>query len=343
VSFRPYFQNFVKTKPDLGSRLKRSLVHCALIGCGSLALSFALPKLAQAAIVERIVAIVGERAILLTDVRERTLPIMVRIYSTVPEGPQRTAALAQVHEAILGRMVEEELEEQAAQQAGIEVTDVEIDEALARVSAQNDLTVNQILVEAKKSGLTVQAYREELRRQLLQAKMGQLRLTGRIQVTERDLLSAYRRLQAQERMQQPQRTLQLRIPYGHTPQEQAKQKQLAQSLSDRANQGEDMRNLIEQYATSAGSGLSASRAPAQEPKNIQRATMTLEVGETSPPVRQGGDWLILQVIERPPSEIPPFSEVREEVHQQVYVEKMGAARQHWLDSLRRRTHVEVRL
>jgi peptidyl-prolyl cis-trans isomerase SurA len=286
---------------------------------------------------------VGERAILLTDVRERTLPIMVRIYSTVPEGPQRAAALAQVHEAILGRMVDEELEEQAATQAGIEVTAVEIDEALARVSAQNNLTVNQILVEAKKSGLTVQAYREELRRQLLQAKMGQLRLTGRIRVTESDLLSAYRRLQAQERMQQPQRTLQLRIPSGVTREEQTKQKQLAQSLSDRANKGEDLRSLIERYATSAGSGLSNSRAPAQEPQNIQRATMALEVGETSPPIKQGGDWLILQVIERPPSEIPPFAEVREEVHQQVYVEKMGTAREHWLESLRRRTHVEVRL
>lgn len=340
MSFRPLLHPSLKTSR---SRFRRAFAVAALVGCSGLVLSAALPKAAQAAIVERIVAIVGQRAILLTDVRERTLPIMVRIYATVPEGPQRAAALAQVHEAILGRMVDEELEEQAAQQAGIEVTGVEIDEALARVSAQNNLTVNQILAEAKRSGLTVQAYREELRRQLLQAKMGQLRLTGRIRVTERDLKSAYRRLQAQERMQQPQRTLQLRIPYGRTPEEQAKQKQLAQSLSDRANKGEDLRTLIEQYATSAGSGLSNSRAPAQEPQNIQRATMVLDVGETSPPVRQGSDWLILQVIERPPSEIPPFSEVREEVHQQVYVEKMGAARQHWLDSLRRRTHVEVRM
>lgn len=300
------------------------------------------PQLAQAAIVERIVAIVGQRAILLTDVTERALPVLVRIYTTVPEGPQRAAALSQVHDVILTRMVEEELEDQAAQKAGIEVTSVEVDEALARVSVQNNMTVNQILGEARRSGLTVEAYRDELQRQLLQAKMGQLRLTGRIRVTEHDLQSSYRQLQSQERLQQAQRTLRLRIPFGRTKSEQARQKTLAQSLSDRAKQGDDFRELIEQYATSAGSGLSNPMPPAQEPQNIQRASLVLEVGESSIPIRDGSDWLILQIIERPPSSLPPFQEVREEVHQQVYMDKMSAARQHWLDSLRRRTHVEIR-
>lgn len=310
---------------------------------GALALIVTLGGTCHAAIVERIVAVVGQRAILLTDIQERSLPILLRVYSQVPEGPQRAAASSQVYEAILKKMVDEELEETAASKAGVAVTTTEIDEALARVARQNNLTVNQILSEAKRSGMSVEAYREELRRQLLQAKMGQLRLSGRVQVTESDLRAAYKRLQMQERMQVTQRTLRLRVYGGNNEQEQLAQKKLADSLADRAEAGEDFRELIEKYATRAGSGLAAPAPPLQEPKNIQRATMSLEVGEISRPVKDGGDWVIVQVIERPPSELPPYEEVRQEVQQQVYMEKMTTAREHWLEGLRRRTHVDIRL
>lgn len=301
------------------------------------------PAVAEAAIVERIVAVVGEKAILLTDLRERALPILLRVYASVPEGPQRSATISQVYRTVLERMVDEELEDIAAQNAGITVSTDEVDKALARVARQNDLTQNQILVEAKRSGLTVSAYREELRRQLLQAKMSQLRLRGRVSVDQSDTEDAYRRLAIQERMQQVQRTLALRIPMGQTEEDRIAQKKLAEAVSERARRGEDFQALINEYASAAGSGLRPPRAPVQEPKAIQRATVALDVGETSIPIKQGADWVILQVIERPPSELPPLKDVQEEMHQQVYMEKMAEARETWLAGLRRRTHVEIRL
>jgi peptidyl-prolyl cis-trans isomerase SurA len=276
-------------------------------------------------------------------VKERALPILLRVYATVPEGPQRAAAISQIYTTLLERMVDEELEELAAKNSGIVISTEEVNEALARVSAQNKLSVNEVLIEAKRSGLSVANYRDELRRQLLQAKMSQVRLRGRIQVTEKDTDAAYKRLASQERMQLVQRTLQLRIPIGKGEAEQAKQRALAESLSQRARRGEDLQGLIEEHAASSGSGLSAPKAPMQEPKPIQRASLALDVGETSLPVKHGGDWVILQVVERPPSELPPLNDVREEMHQQVYMEKMAEAREHWLKGLRRRTHVEIRL
>lgn len=326
----------------LGRGAPRALALSAALFLPSL-FTLGTPERAEAAIVERIVAIVGEKAILLTDLRERALPLLLRVHATVPAGPQRSATISQVYKNILDRMVEEELEEQAADNSGITVTAQEVDEALARVSAQNRLAINQVLVEAKRSGLSVKSYREELRRQLLQAKMSQLRLRGRVQVTERDIEIAYRDIVMQERLQQTQRTLRLRLPIGTTKDEQEQQRARAESLAERAQKGEDFRALIEEYATSAGSGLAAPLPPEQEPKSIQRASVILDVGQTSPPIKHGNDWVILQIIERPPSQLPPLADVRAEMHQQVYMEKMEAARRHWIEGLRRRTHVEVRL
>lgn len=326
----------------LGHLSPGAIVLSACLSLPTLVLTCA-PERAEAAIVERIVAVVGEKAILLTDLRERALPLLLRVHASVPAGPQRSATISQVYQTVLERMVDEELEELAAENSGVTVSTQEVDEALARVSSQNRIAVNQVLVEAKKSGLSVQGYRDELRRQLLQAKMSQLRLRGRVHVEEKDIDTAYRDIVMQERLQQTQRTLRLRIPVGSTSAEQSRQRALAESLAEKAQNGADFRALIEEHATSAGSGLAAPLPPAQEPKPIQRASLALDVGETSPPIKHGTDWVILQVIERPPSQLPPLNEVRAEMHQQVYMEKMATARQHWLDGLRRRTHVDVRL
>ena len=53
--------------------------------------------------------------------------------------------------------------------------------------------------------------------------------------------------------------------------------------------------------------------------------------------------MIVKLIERQESSLPSFSEATEELNQRVYMEKMNEARRHWLEGLRRTTHVEVRL
>src|SRR5690606_16970369 len=150
------------------------------------------PLPARAAIVERVVAVVGERAILLSDVRERSKAFLLRVYDTVPPGPQRDAAISQIYRAVLNKMVEEELEDTAAARAGVVVPARETDQACARVAAQDGLPPGALIAEAKRSGLSEEQYRQELRRQLLQAKLAILRLQGRIRVTENDLKRAYR-------------------------------------------------------------------------------------------------------------------------------------------------------
>ncbi len=308
---------------------------------GPLALSTVRP--AQAAIVERVVAIVGGDAILLSDLKERSLPYLLRVYSSIPEGPARSANISQLYRMVLNTMIDEELEFKAARKAGVDITEEQIDAAIEQTAAQNGISVNAILVEAKRSGLSVKNYREELRRQLIQRSMMELRLRGRINVTESDLRASYRQIALEERMQQPQRTLALHLPMGRNAAERAKNRALGARLAKRAQQGEDLRTLIDQYSKSSQSGLRPELPPVQEPKEIQRATLALEVGETSVPIQYKDQWLILQVIERPPSQLPSYNEARSQIHERVYMEKITKARQHWLEGLRRRTHVEVRL
>src|SRR5262245_28945799 len=93
----------------------------------ALALAFASAVVAHghqadAVVVERIVAIVGDKPILLSELRTRAKPFLVQILQSVPAGAQQAAAQSQLLKDLLEKMVNEELEAQAAARANITVS-----------------------------------------------------------------------------------------------------------------------------------------------------------------------------------------------------------------------------
>src|SRR6185295_668219 len=82
---------------------------------------------AQAAVVERVVAVIGDRPILLSELRSRAKPFLVEISKKMPPGPQQAAAESQIFKELLEKMIDDELEGQAADKAKVSVTAEEID------------------------------------------------------------------------------------------------------------------------------------------------------------------------------------------------------------------------
>jgi peptidyl-prolyl cis-trans isomerase SurA len=309
----------------------------------ALGLSLALgTSMAHATIVERIVAIVDQTPILLSELQKRARPVLLQVYASTQEGPQRTAAVSQAYAAVLDRIIEEELENTAAARAGVSISASELDEAITRQASMNNITVEQLLAEATRTGLTREEYRQEISRQLLQHKLAAMRPSGRPRVDEADIWGAYQDLVYQERSAQPQRTARIVMPLGDSTEEQAENVARAEQAVLRARAGENFNQLIREYGRLSGSGIQPAVPPASEAKPIERASLALAVGDVSKPIRVGETLVILKVLDRPPSSLPPYEEAREPLYQRVYAEKAGRARKHWLDGLRRRTHVEVR-
>ncbi len=301
---------------------------------------------AEAAVVERVVAIVGERAILLSDVGERARPYATQIHSRFPKGAQRAAQMSQMFRMVLDKMIDEELMRHAASQARLSVTAAEVEESIAKVARQAGLPPEKLILEAVKSGLTEHEYRVEMRRQVLEAKLLNLRVVGRIRITDEDLKAAYRRVVLEERSQLAYRPawIVLRAPRGPAG---SAGRALADRVVTEARAGASFADLARRFSADAGTrdsgGLLGERVPGSLPAEVERAAIALDVGQVSAPVRLGDDLVIVKVVARAESELPSFDEAREELHQRVYVEKMNRARQHWLEGLRKRSHVEVRL
>jgi peptidyl-prolyl cis-trans isomerase SurA len=311
---------------------------------------------AQATVAERVVAVVGEHAILLSDMRNRARPFLLQIEAKAPPGAQQAAAESEMYKQLLGRMVDERVEQQAADKAHITVTSDEIDAGIRNVAGQQGLTVEQLMREATKTGLAPQEYRDEVRRQILEGKLLQLRVRSRVRVTDEDIKSTYSRLQLAERARLNYRLawVVLRVPHGSTPNAVADREDLGARIAATARAGVDSsgnrvefadlaRSFSDDTPTRSAGGDLGTRTPGELAQVIEDEAAKLDVGGVSPPFRYKGDVVVVKMVSRDRSQIPAFDNVRDELLQRAYGEQMDKARKQWLAEMRRGMYVDVRL
>lgn len=313
------------------------ILAAALLGASVGAAAWA-PRESHASIVERVVAIVGERPILLSELKRRAAPFA----RTSAPGAQTQSKL---YAEMLQRMIDEELVQRTAARSQLKVTDEEVEAAVERVAKSNNVSASELLTEIERSGVSAKDYRRELRTQLLDAKVMNLRLQGRIRLTEDDLRAEYERLAAEERQSLPVLLRVIRLSTAGSS--VAAQKRLAQTLSQQAQQGADFAELSRQHstdeATRTAGGQLAAVSPRELPPEIALAVVALNPGQVSAPITSQGSVVVLKLEQRTASSLPPFNTVLPQLEQRVQVKKMENARRTWLDALRKSTHIEVRL
>lgn len=346
-------RNSVSVKQVLRGLLGPACRAGALAGAVFLTAAAIVPRPAEAAIVERIVAVVGERPILLSELRQRARPHLFRIAMSTQNPSQQAAAESEMFRELLTRLIDERLEEQAADKAHLTVTPEEVDNGIRQVAAQARLDPKQLVAEAKRQGLTEQDYRDEIRRQVLEGKLIQLRVRGRVRVTDQDARNAYNNYVRDLAQQSPVdlRILVLSIPPGTSQQTAAARVTLAEELSRRAKAGEDFCQLVLEYSDDPSTkNTCGSRGPvplqALFPE-LQEVARTQKPGETSAPIvfkdPTGQQAVLVVQTVATQGKAPPFEQVQEQMMERAFVEATERQRKQWLQELRRGVYIDVRL
>ena len=315
-----------------------------------------LPLVAQATVAERIVAIVGEHAILLSDMRNRARPFLLQIHQKVPTGAQLAAAESELYKQLIERMVDERVEQQAAERAHLSVTAEEIDSGIRNVATQQGITVERLIEEATKTGLSRQEYRDEVRRQILEGKLLQLRVRSRVRVTEDDVRATYAKLIRAERAKLAYRIawIVLRVPPTASAAARADRQELAERIAATARAGVDSngnrvefaelaQSFSDDTATRLRGGDLGRHKPGDLAQPIEDETHKLEVSGVSAPFVFKNDIVIVKLVARDPSELPSLDDAHDELLQRAYQEQMDRARRQWINELRQGTYVDVRL
>lgn len=297
---------------------------------------------APAAIVERVVAVVGEQPILLTELRQRARPFLIKIYAQVPPNQQKVAE-AEMYKELLQKLVDERVVSMAADKLNVTVATKEVDDAIKLKAADLKVPVADLLAEAAKQGLSEADYREEVRRELLFGKMLETRVRSRVRVTEDDAREYYKKLQVTERKGQNYRVSMIAIALGE---DTKAARMLADKLVKQARSGGDFILLAKQNsvdATRATGGDLGYRSATAFGKQIDDPLLRLDKGEVSEPLLSGDRLLIFKITDRPASQLPPYADVKDVVYSRVRDEMLQKQIKVWLEELKSGVYIDVRL
>jgi peptidyl-prolyl cis-trans isomerase SurA len=312
---------------------------------------------ARATIVERIVAVIGERPVLWTDLLHRAQAGRVQIRMQTHDANVISVQETEMYRELLDRVIDDRLEEQHADRAHITVTADEIDRGIANIATQAQaqqgraVTAAEVLDEVHRRGMTEQDFRDEIRRQILEGKLIELRVRPRVRVTEGDAHAAYQHWVQEVRDQEPVdvRILALRVPPTFTKPQMDARTALAQDIVRRAREGEDFCRLVSQFSDDVSTKDSCGSHGAQPIANllpaIQEAVHSMKAGDVSDPiaVSAGPEEVLVILMPLGQARVPPFDEVKADMTQRALVEGLERARKQWLQELRRNVYIDVRL
>ncbi|NOY93953.1 MAG: hypothetical protein GXP55_22445 [Deltaproteobacteria bacterium] len=290
------------------------------------------PSPSHAEVIERVVAVVNDNAIFLSQVRRRMLPFLPRVFE-LPSQEQRVAALAELRTQVVERLVQEELFRQAASQMHIRVTNSDVDRAVHNVMQQNGLTEEQFWTAVEGQGFTRIQYRTDLRRQLLRLKVLNQRARGRVNITDEDVRRVY-----EQRVGQAHRSVRFHvahaffgIPPGSAP----------QAIADLHAQAEAVRRQADPDSFTDLGWVSQGDLPPV----LEHAVADLTPGQTSPVVRGDTGFHVFRLIERGSSEddVPTYEQLRDEIYRGLLDRAMQHQEETLLDELRRDASVDVRM
>ena len=312
---------------------------------------------ARATIVERVIAVIGERPVLWTELLKRSAASRIQIRTQTRDPNIVGVQEQEMYKELLERMIDDRLVEQQADKARITVTPEEIDRGIANIAAQaqsqqgRPVTVQDVFGEVRHRGMTDQDFRDEIRRQILEGKLIELRVRPRVRVTDQDAVAAYRHWTQETTDQQPieTRILALRIlPQSTRPQYDGRMA-LARELVGRARAGEDFCALVNQYTDDVSTREQCGSHGAQPLGTlipaIQDVVRTMKAGEVSDavPVRIGQDEVLVIVMLVSQPHVPPFEEVKNDMMQRALMEGLERGRKQWLQELRHSVYIDVRL
>jgi len=326
------------------------------IACAFAAAAFGEP-VASASIVERVVAVIGERPVLWTELLRRGAVGRVQIRMQTHDPNVISVQEQEMYKELLERMIDDRLEEQQADKARINTAPEEIDRGIANIAAQAQqqqgraVSVADVLDEVRRRGMTEQEFRDEIRRQIVEGKLVELRVRPRVRVTDQDAHASYQHWVQELREREPVdvRILAVRIPATATKAQVEARSALAQELAQRARAGENFCNLVTQYSDDASTrDTCGSRGPqpiASLMPVIQDAMRGLKVGSVSDPIAvdTGQDQVLVILMPLGEAKVPAFDEVKDEMLQKALLEGLDRARKQWLKELRRNVYINVRL
>jgi peptidyl-prolyl cis-trans isomerase SurA len=303
---------------------------------------------AQARVVEKIAAVVGDDIVLSSEVEEHAGPFMQEI-SAIPNPTQRAARAATLRREILDRLVDERLIIQQATELKLTVSSEDIDRSIEQIKRENGgLTDAQLNAELVKAGQTMASYRQEIKKQIMRYRVLNIAVGSKVTVSDADVQSYYDgHMKSGDHVQVRASHIFVAIPDNADGVTLKAKEKFAHDLLERAKNGEDFAKLAKEFsqdpATRDEGGDLGYFGRDMLPKPIEEMVFNMKIGEVRGPVRADRGFHVIKLVDRRTKEVKPLADVKEELRNQLRQKEMERQTKNYLTELRKKTLVDVRM
>jgi len=257
--------------------------------------------------VDYIVAVVNSEPITNNEVKN----LKLRLEKQLQPGTAAPSAQVLTQQA-LDQLINEKAQLQQARDNGIRIDDTEVDQTELNIARQNQVSKEELYKRIVLEGLSVSAFREQLRTQLMISRLRERDVDNRARISDTDVEQFIQSQQAGKPVASSPVDINLAmiliaVPENSSEQEAAELKLKAQQIVQRAKRGESFATLAQVFSQALDKGANGGemglRAADRYPTLFVDSTQNLNRGEVSDPVRSGAGFHILKVLDKKQSEM----------------------------------------
>ncbi|HZH43146.1 MAG TPA: peptidylprolyl isomerase [Lysobacter sp.] len=246
--------------------------------------------------IDRIVAVVNEDVVLRSELDRAVANILGQYAGRENQLPPREVLERQV----LERLVLLKLQVARAQETGVRVTDPEVDQAIAGIAAQNNVSLDQLREQLAQEGTPFTEFRNSVREEMLIQRLRQRFAQSRISVSDAEVDAALQQQQAGGAQYRLAHIL-VALPENPTPEQVATGQQKIEGIKALLERGEmDFAAAAVRYSDSPNAlegGDLGWRSLDEIPPAFANLVRSLSVGQVVGPIRGPSGFQLLRLVE----------------------------------------------
>ncbi|MEO0593270.1 MAG: peptidylprolyl isomerase [Myxococcota bacterium] len=306
---------------------------------------------AERRVIDRVAAVIEDEVITLRELEEKAGSFRQEL-EQIQDDEAREARRLEILRGVLDveirdRMIDKEI---AANGEKLGVTDADVDRAVQEVQKMNNLDRDQLQTALYSQGMSWSEYRKKLRKQIERARLIQFQVQGKVEVKEADVKRRCLERKRAGRVNSEQRVcashILIAIPDGASGEQLSEVEERAQELREELAEGADFGEYAGRFSADRGSpdGDLGCFGRGEMVEAFEQAAFSMEAGELSQPIRtEFGFHLIrvksLEVVSSGCTSSEELVPIQGEIYQEELERQMNA----WVEELREKSFVEVRL
>lgn len=253
--------------------------------------SFAAPQ-----VVDKVAAVVNNGVVLESDVDG----LMQSVKLNAAQARQQLPDDATLHHQIMERLIMDQIILQMGQKMGVKISDEQLDQAIANIAKQNNMTLDQMRSRLAYDGLNYNTYRNQIRKEMIISEVRNNEVRRRITILPQEVESLAQQVGNQNDASTELNLSHILIPLPENPtSDQVNEAESqARAIVDQARNGADFGKLAIAHSADqqALNGGQMGWGRIQElPGIFAQALSTAKKGDIVGPIRSGVGFHILKV------------------------------------------------